>query len=204
VFTVRNRGKSVVLILFLMILGVGIGYSYAYLTDRLREDNSENDKLQMNNAELLSNSMENIALKNQMNNRAELTTAETLFIFRRHYRLCKHNIVHERYATMEEIGLSEEEVQLLHPEWSVQAFSPARVLLIRELDGYCPDHYLIKEKDGYIAVYQSIENGEGVLLLCQTQMNVAFLEAGIRNRVKEGIVVDSLEEVEHLIESWDS
>ena len=57
--------------------------------------------------------------------------------------------------------MSLDEVKQLHHEWLVKDFSPSRVLLIKELDGYCPDHYLIKEKDGYIAVFQTIENGEG-------------------------------------------
>lgn len=35
-------------------------------------------------------------------------------------------------------------------------------------------------------------------------MNVDFLENGIKDRVREGILVDTLEDVEYLIESWDS
>jgi hypothetical protein len=59
----------------------------------------------------------------------------------------------------------------------ITEFSPSRVLLTKELDGSCPDHYLIKEKDGYVAVFQSIENGEGVLIAVpNTRMNVGFLE----------------------------
>ena len=99
--------------------------------------------------------------------------------------------------------MREDEVKLLHPEWRITEFSSSRVLLTGDRR-LLPDHYLIKEKDGYVAVFQSIENGEGVLMLCQTRMNVAFLETDTRNQVREGIIVDSLEDVENLIESWDS
>jgi len=204
VFITKKRGKGVVLVLFLMILGIVIGYSYGYLIEKFRDKGSGNDELQINKAGMLPDSMENITLDKQAIEPPEVVSAETLFVFRRHYKLCGHDKEHERYATLEEVGLPEDEVKLLHPEWRITEFSSSRVLLTKEIDVSCPDHYLIKEKDGYVAVFQSIENGEGVLMLCQTRMNVAFLETDTRNQVREGIIVDSLEDVENLIESWDS
>ncbi len=203
-YTPRKRRRSFLLVIFLMILGVVVGYSYGYLADIYKRHNPDNDKLPINNAGILTNSMEDITLEKQAISQSEVITEETIFVFERYYRLCQHSKINERHANFEEIGLSLDEVKQLHHEWLVKDFSPSRVLLIKELDGYCPDHYLIKEKDGYIAVFQTIENGEGVLLLCQTQMNVDFLENGIKDRVREGILVDTLEDVEYLIESWDS
>ena len=126
-FITKKRGKGVVLVLFLMILGIVIGYSYGYLIEKFRDKGSGNDELQINKAGMLPDSMENITLAKQAIEPPEVVSAETLFVFRRHYKLCGHDKEHERYATLEEVGLPEDEVKLLHPERRITEFSSSRV-----------------------------------------------------------------------------
>jgi len=61
---------------------------------------------------------------------------------------------------------------------------------------------MIKENDGYIAIYKA--ETTGLRLIKQTTFNIDKLEPWLQTRIKQGIAVDTPEEVEHLLESWDS
>jgi hypothetical protein len=184
-----------------MILGMIMGYSYAYLTGAFREyESHKNPETQLNNAPILAESVEPLAATRQ----PEVTSLETVFVFEKLYKQCKHSKTQHRTANMEEVGVSQAELERLYPSWIIKEFSPSMVWLYNEIDGYCPGHYIIKENNGYIAIYRSLEDGEGIYLVHQTQVNTAFLDINTRNCIREGIAVDSLEQIEQLIENWDS
>jgi len=196
-----SRKSVFVGVVALMILGMVVGYSYTLLTEMFEEEERiADERAQVNKAGALSDSFEPLATVKQ----PQTTSQETTFIFERMYKLCGHNSITYRSAMAEEVGLSREQIESVHSSWAIKEFSPSIVWLYGEVDGYCPNHYIIKEKDGCIAIYRPLENGQGVYLVYQTNIDTAFLSADVQERMKEGWVVDSLEQVEQLMESWDS
>jgi hypothetical protein len=196
-----GRKSVFVGVVALMILGMVMGYSYTLLTEMFQEEERiGNEKPQVNKAGALSDSFEPLAAVKP----PQTTSQETTFIFERTYKSCGHNSISYRSATAEEAGLSKEQIESMYSSWAIKEFSPSIVWLCEEVDGYCPNHYIVKEKDGCIAIYRPLEDGQGFYLVHQTNIDTAFLSADIQERIKEGWVVDSLEQVEQLMESWDS
>lgn len=184
----------------LIILGMIMGYTYTLLTEMFQdEERIEKEKMQGNNEGVLSNSFEPLAAAESR----QTTSEKTTFIFERIY-MCGHNLVSYRAATPQEVGLSREQVEDMYSSWDIKEFSASIVWLCERVDGYCPNHYVIKDNDGRIAIYRPLEDGRGFYLIRQTSIDTAFLNADLQERVKEGWVVDSLEQVEQLVESWDS
>ncbi|MBM7582315.1 hypothetical protein JOD02_001172 [Caldicoprobacter guelmensis] len=185
----------------LIILGMIMGYTYTLLTEMFQdEERIEKEKAQDNNEGVLFNSFEPLAVAEPLQTTSETTT----FIFERVYNLCGHNLVSYRSATPQEVGLSRKQVKDMYSSWDIKEFSASIVWLCERVDGYCPNHYVIKDNDGRIAICRPLEDGRGFYLIRQTSIDTAFLDADLQERVKEGWVVDSLEQVEQLVESWDS
>jgi len=196
-----GRKSVFVGVVALVVLGMIMGYSYTLLTEMFREEErSGGEKAQVNKAGTLSDSFEPLAAVQP----SQTTSRETTFIFERTYKACGHNSITYRSATAEETGFSQQQIEEMYSSWEIKEFSPSIVWLCREVDDYCPNHYIIRENDGCIAIYRPVEDGQGVNLVHQTNIEVSLLNADIQERIKEGWIVDSLEQLELLMESWDS
>lgn len=199
-----GRKSVFVGVVALMILGMIMGYSYTLLTEMFQEEERlGNDKAQGSRTDTLSNFLEPLAAVESVEP-SRITSPETTFIFERMYNACGHYSITYRYATSQEAGLSREQVQEMYSQWSIKEFSPSIVWLCEKVDGYCPNHYIIGENDGRIAIYRPHENGRDVYLIYQTNIEAAFLSADVQERIKEGWIVDSMEQLELLMESLDS
>jgi hypothetical protein len=62
--------------------------------------------------------------------------------------------------------------------------------------------FIIRENEGLIAIYEVTPIG--LRLVRQTDLRIDGLELKLRERIKTGIQVGTQEEIEHLLESWES
>jgi len=53
---------------------------------------------------------------------------------------------------------SGEELEQRFPDWEIQRFTPNEIVLYKEVNGFCNEHFLLKEEDGYIAIYKLDDN----------------------------------------------
>ena len=69
-------------------------------------------------------------------------------IFKRHYNDCGHTI--EQYASIptELVNKTEEDLQKQYEGWTIEEFSRNQIILYREFDSECGEHYILREKDG--------------------------------------------------------
>ncbi len=129
---------------------------------------------------------------------------QSVLIFERHYAKCNDVLSDESAMTHFHLGKTRADMELAYPRWRLTDFTPEKVVFRKEIDGYCPMHYIIKEKEGYLAVYRSHkETGE---LYIEDELNVRFdwLERDVQEQIRNGLVVDTAEEVEQLVENWMS
>lgn len=207
-FNRRKKRRVFLSIIGLVLLAVVIGYSYGYLIGLFDEkeplqkgsqEDAESSQSQ-NNTRSVPNYLESLATEQE----PEVITLETLLVFERFYKGCQHRKMEQCNVSLDHIGLSKSEFAQLYPTWEIKEFTPSKIWLKKEINTYCPEHYIIKDKNGCIAIYQPLEDNDGIWLIEQTKVNTALLDMKTQNRIREGIVVDSIEEIEGLIENWDS
>jgi hypothetical protein len=128
-----------------------------------------------------------------------LITASTKVIFKTYFTLCSHMVDKELEDKSDVINLSELGLESKFPEWSVDAFSTQQVILKREIQTYCPRHYIIGSKDGYIAIY--VYNSDGLKILHEmTEYPTSILTIDDQKNLEYGIVADSEEELQQKLE----
>ena len=76
------------------------------------------------------------------------------------------------------------------------------MILYREVDGECGEHYLVKEKDGKVVVYKILENGEEQEYET-TQISTDYLTDTDKIEMQNGIRVNGQQELNQLIEDFE-
>ncbi len=126
-------------------------------------------------------------------------TANTKIIFKTYYTLCSHMIDQELLDTKELVNMTDTKLAERYPDWTVAEFSSKQVILKREIQTYCPRHFIISSKDGYVAIY--VYNSDGVKTLFEMTDNpISVLTPDDQRNLEYGIVADSEEELQQTLE----
>ncbi|NLY43191.1 MAG: hypothetical protein GX066_04325 [Clostridiaceae bacterium] len=129
---------------------------------------------------------------------------DTKIQFIRKYLRCGHQIIEEIDAPVEMINATEEILAVLYSHWKIEEFSEKKVILSMEIDEQCPNHYYVKEYNGKVALfYQKPVNGQDFIRYID-EINLYLLRQDDREKIKEGIPVNSDEELAQLLEDFNS
>lgn len=131
-------------------------------------------------------------------------TPNTRLIFKTEYTECGHTVVERKKTPAEIVNLDKEELARYYQNgWEIDKFSSEEVVLTREITGICPEHFLLGVQDGYVAVYGFNEDGKPELKEI-TDIPISILRLNDQNNLRKGILVDSMEEVDRLLEEFSS
>lgn len=139
----------------------------------------------------------------EVSNQEKLITPNTKIIIKTYYKDCNH-IIEESAAPEDEwINLNEEELSKQANNFTIQKFSPAEVVLYKEENGFCNQHYLLIEKNGYIEVYFLDEKGEMKFMTNIVDIATELLPEKDREELKTGIKVYGKKELNKKIEDFE-
>jgi hypothetical protein len=119
------------------------------------------------------------------------------------YKECGHIVVDRKDIPEQLAGLGEEELLEHYPGWEVEKFQGDEIILFRQVEGACPGHYVLRMLSGYVAIYMTAEN-DGETLVEVTDIPVSILRLKDQQRLREGILLDSMEEVDQYLEDLGS
>ena len=139
----------------------------------------------------------------EVSNQEKLITPNTKIIIKTYYKDCNH-IIEESAALEDEwINLNEEELSKQANNFTIQKFSPEEVVLYKEENGFCNEHYLLIEKNGYIEVYFLDEKGEMKFMTNIVDIATELLPEKDREELKTGIQVYGKKELNKKIEDFE-
>lgn len=195
IFLGDNMRKITIIIITIgIILGFLIGI-YLYNT------NQESKNLII--AEKEETKIETKKEDKEVSNQEKLITPNTKIIIKTYYKDCNH-IIEESAAPEDEwINLNEEELSKQANNFTIQKFSPEEVVLYKEENGFCNEHYLLIEKNGYIEVYFLDEKGEMKFMTNIVDIATELLPEKDREELKTGIKVYGKKELNKKIEDFE-
>lgn len=132
----------------------------------------------------------------------EVTDQATILIFKTYYVQCRQEATRVQPAGEEHAGLDRTALASRFPGWEVRAFSRGQVELIRSTDEPCPGAsggYTITLRDGRVVVLE----GRGLAgpVVQRTAITADRLTPEERQLLEQGLQVDDLEAVRHVLES---
>ena len=203
----KKMKKSIIIsaIIVLFILGIVIG---AILINNFSGEEKKTEIAEQNQEEIYDECTDEYEEMVQNNTLVEETSSEgekispnCSIIFRRHYNDCGHTI--EQYSSIptELVNKTEEDLQQQYEGWTIEEFSRNQIVLYREFDSECGEHYILREKDGKVAIY--LKTGDTEELVEETDIATEFLTETDRIELQNGIEANGRVELNQLIEDYE-
>lgn len=201
---------ALALAIFFSSIGFAVGY-FRYSSQISEENRNRQKQQELLNALLKAqeNSIYNLTKEDEstVTSYGDTITKETVIINKVFYTQCQDTIETEETVKAELIGLNEkgfkDYINQNKPGFEIEDFSKEKIVLKYRQNKVCPNHYLISINNGYIAVYKYDENGEKTLVN-QTEIPVKMLPTVDQEKLQNGILVETLEDVEQLLEDFSS
>lgn len=145
--------------------------------------------------------LESNTLVEETSSEGEKISPNCSIIFRRYYNDCGHTI--EQYSSIptELVNKTEEDLQEQYEGWTIEEFSRNQIILYREFDSECGEHYVLREKDGKIVVY--LKTGDIEEIVEETDIATEFLTETDRIKLQNGIEANGRMELNQLIEDYE-
>lgn len=136
------------------------------------------------------------------NSSEEKTSPNCQLVFKKYYKKCEHITVENKEIPEELVNKTREEIEEFYSDWKVVTYNDLQILLYKEEEGICNEHYIIKVKDGYIAIYTIDENAKETLQEV-TQILTAYLPEEDLIRLEEGIQIHGKENLNQALEDYE-
>lgn len=138
----------------------------------------------------------------ETNSSEEKISPNSSITYKTYYKGCGHTKEEYNNMPQELINCTKSEIEEKYTEWQVEKFASNEVVLYREVDGECGEHYLVKEKEGKLVVYKILENGEEQEYET-TQIYTDYLTDTDKIEIQNGIRVNGKQELNQLIEDFE-
>lgn len=138
----------------------------------------------------------------QTNFEEEKISPNCQITLKKYYKKCKDEI--NEYLTVDEnlVNKTKEDLQEEYEDWEIKSFSSNQIVLYKEFDGECGEHFILKDDDGKIAIYKILENGEEELYET-TEISTDYLTGLDNMDIQNGLRVNGLEKLNELIENFE-
>lgn len=186
------------IVIFIIAIFVG---KYLYSSDAKEENMVKNEEKNNSIINQVDYSVKNDITINIDSEEEKISPNATL-ILKKHYKECGHTI--KEYAEIPEefVNLTKSEIEKEYSQWEVEKFTPLDIILIKEEEGFCNEHYILKEEQGVIAVYKVDKQGEETLYET-TGISVEYLTESDKLELKDGIKVYGKEELNSMLENYE-
>ncbi|MBQ9280463.1 MAG: BofC C-terminal domain-containing protein [Clostridia bacterium] len=122
-------------------------------------------------------------------------------IIKKIFSKCSHSTVSITEVPKELINLSERELAKKYTGWNIEKFSSDEIIISREIDANCEDHYVLKEKDGIVSIYNELTEDK-MNFIEKVDVDLELLGEAEKERLKEGIRVYGSSELGSLLEDY--
>ncbi len=192
-----NNERKKILIFSSALFVLSFIFGYYIMDGKFKEQNS----IVVEEKDDGTNHMEILREENRI-------TPNTFIEERIHYKECGHLVSKVALADEEYVNMTRDDLNefIFANEANLQliSFSSVKVVLWGEKNHLCEEHYVIGEEDGNIAIFKIDENGNRILEKEFKEYPINVLLDLDQNKLKEGIVVDSEEELSNILENYIS
>lgn len=191
-----------VLWLFL-VLAIVIGFfvgKYLYK----KESNNENEVVGENIAGTkvnTANIIENVDVPTSTKD--EKISVNTKIVQQLYYNKCNHMIETILKDTTKYINMTEDMLKKEFPNWEIKEFTSEKVVLYREEEDFCNEHFLVKDVDGYVTIYTLNASNEVLEILKTTDIATKYLTDADKSSLKDGITIYTEKNLNKLIEDFE-
>src|SRR5699024_6483190 len=195
-----KRNKPLLIVTFsiaIFTISIVVGY--------LLIDNQLNSKEQVNKGKLPNNEVKDDI---EILKEEDRITTNTFIEKRIHYKECDHTVTSLNIADNEIINMDKKEyedyLKSNYPNLQLTSYSDNKIVLFGERNHLCKDHFIIGEEDSCLSIFKIDDDGERVLYKTFDDYPLSLFTQIDQENLREGIVVDSEDELSDVLENFIS
>lgn len=139
----------------------------------------------------------------EVNTSEEKTTPNTVMILKKRYTDCGHEVSSRATIPEEMVNLSKYEIAEIYPNWILESFSKEEIILTKEVDSFCGEHYLLIEENEEVNIYSVDEEGEKSFKK-KADVTLDYLPETDRITLKNGLMVYGTENLNKILEDYEA
>lgn len=187
----------------LIILSVVLGF---FVGKKIYDSKFEKDSIVAEEGnEIKNNVVKNEIAKTEIetNSKNEKISINTVIVEETYYKDCDHLVKEEVKDKEKYINLTEEGLKEKFKDWEVKRFGKDKVILYREAEKICDEHYILKDVNGYVTVYSMAKDDSIKDEVLVTDIATEYLTDTDKKELEEGIKVYTRQNLNKLIEDFE-
>ena len=136
------------------------------------------------------------------NSKEERISPNAFITFKETYKECGHTTSEFVEVPEEFVNLSKEELQERYGEWKIEKFTDTDIILSKEVEGSCNEHFLVKDVDGIVTVFKVLDNGTKEEYQV-TDIATEYLTDTDKIEMEKGIKINGKQNLNQLIEDYE-
>lgn len=153
---------------------------------------------------------EKISKEKNITNEITITTSSieeklspnAIFGLKKFYDECGHYEYEEVELPIELVNLTKQQIEDFYDNWEIEEFSENKLVLVKEINGYCNNHFLVKLDDNYINIYKLTTIGN-LKLYKSTTISREFLPENDISTLEEGIMIYGMDKIIEVLEDYE-
>lgn len=194
------------LIIAIIIIGIILGI-FIYNNNA---NNNKQSSIVENEINIVSEKVTDECTEEYQNSEEEIETdsqeekisPNCLLTLKKYYEECNHTINEYVDIPQDLVNGTEEDLKNEYPYWQVEKYSSNEIILYKEFNSNCGQHFVLREDNGKITVYKINENNEEEVYE-NTEISVEYLSETDKIKISEGIKVNGIEKLNQLLEDFE-
>lgn len=138
----------------------------------------------------------------EANSNEEKVSPNALLILKRYYKECNHTINEYIDIPQNLINKTQEDLIKEYPNWEIQKYSSTEIILYKEFESTCGQHFILRSNNEKIVIYKVNENNEEEVYQ-ETEISTNYLTETDKIEIEKGISANGVEELNQLIEDFE-
>ena len=202
--------KSWIILLFVVIIIIGIIAGLAIYSKNEKSKNNiienEINKVSEKVTDECTEEYEELErqakLDIETNSSEEKISPNCLITLKRYYNECQHTINEYIDVPQNLVNGTQEDLEKEYPNWEIQKYSSNEIILYREFDSNCGQHFILRNDNGKITIYKINEEMQEEVYE-KTEISVEYLTEKDKVEIQNGIRVNGVEELNQLLEDFE-
>lgn len=195
-----------IIIILLIIVVIFAAMAMAVFIYMPEENNKAKIEVQNVAVENTINEVENVTENNtnmvETNANEERISPNAFITFKQTYKKCGHTTSEFVEVPQEFVNLSENELKERYTDWTVEKFTDTDIILSKEVEGDCNEHYVVRDVDGTVTVFHILDDGTEEEYMI-TDIATEYLTDTDKIEMGKGIEINGKQNLNQLIEDYE-
>ena len=134
--------------------------------------------------------------------KSERISPNAFITFKQTYKKCGHTTSEFVEVPQEFVNLSENELKERYTDWTVEKFTDTDIILSKEVEGNCNEHYVVRDVDGTVTVFHILDDGTEEEYMI-TDIATEYLTDTDKIEMGKGIEINGKQNLNQLIEDYE-